>query len=202
MVCTNCKGKHFAYSRECPKWKTEKQVQQIKIEKRLSYPEARKIVETITPVAAGKSYAAAVKVSTISITTQTDLTWPIGEDKFKKISDIERAQRQAAKAAQKQSSKMTQVSSGSLNPPRSSTGEPGSSRAMTGKDTKPQHKDCCSDRLKKIEKKSIPISNSYDPLNLDVDDMDVSSHENPQPRPPPKPKDKAKITPVLPPDDK
>ena len=38
MVCTNCKGKHFAYSRECPKWKIEKQVQQVKIEKRLSYP--------------------------------------------------------------------------------------------------------------------------------------------------------------------
>jgi hypothetical protein len=57
--------------------------------------------------------------------------------------------------------------------------------------------------LKKIEQKLIPISNQYDPLDLDVDGMDFQSTDHPQPqRPPPKPKDKAKIIPVLPPDGK
>ena len=51
-------------------------------------------------MAASKSYAAAVKVSTASIAPQTDLTWPNAEDKFKKISDLKKAQKKATKAAQ------------------------------------------------------------------------------------------------------
>ena len=80
----------------------EKQVQQVKVEKHLSFYEARKLVETSIPVAASKSYAAAVKVSTTSIATQTELTWPNAEDKFKKISDLEKAKKKAAKAAKNQ----------------------------------------------------------------------------------------------------
>jgi len=41
--CANCKGKHAASSRECPKWKLEKQVQQIKVERGISFPDARKV---------------------------------------------------------------------------------------------------------------------------------------------------------------
>ena len=47
----------------------EKQVQQVKVEKHLCFYEARNLVETSTPVAASKSYAAAVKVSTTIIAT-------------------------------------------------------------------------------------------------------------------------------------
>ena len=59
-------------------------------------------------MAASKSYAAAVKVSTTSIATQTDLTWPTAEDTFKKISDLEKAKKKAAKAAKNQDTKSTQ----------------------------------------------------------------------------------------------
>ncbi|XP_041376818.1 uncharacterized protein LOC121389287 [Gigantopelta aegis] len=90
MACTNCKGKHCAYSRERPKWKVEKEEQHVKVEKHISFIEARKVVEASISPAAGKSYAAAVKVSTTSIAIQTDLTWPSGEDKFKNISDLEK----------------------------------------------------------------------------------------------------------------
>jgi len=34
----------------------------MRVEKRISFPEARKLVETGTPVVAGKSYAAAVNL--------------------------------------------------------------------------------------------------------------------------------------------
>ena len=77
------------------------QLQHVKVEKLLSFYEARKLVETSTPVAASKLYAAAVKVSKTSIATQTDLTWPNAEDKFKKICDLEKAKMKAAKAAKK-----------------------------------------------------------------------------------------------------
>ena len=53
VVCINCKGNHCAYSRECPQWKLEKQVQQVRVQNRLSYPEARKLVETAAPKVVG-----------------------------------------------------------------------------------------------------------------------------------------------------
>ena len=92
LECTNYKGKHFAYSRECPRWKFEKPVQQVKVVKHLSFTEARHVVETVAPPVSGKSYAAVVRVSTNNTSVQTYLTWPNTEDKFKKVSEIERAQ--------------------------------------------------------------------------------------------------------------
>ena len=51
---------------------------------RLSFTEARKLVEASRPAATGKPYAAMVKVSTTSVAIQTDLTWPNGVDTYKK----------------------------------------------------------------------------------------------------------------------
>ncbi|GFU25330.1 uncharacterized protein TNCV_2903571 [Trichonephila clavipes] len=52
----------------CPKWKIEKLIQEIKTNKNISYPEARKlIVPQLTP-----TYAQAAKSSTINNSTQTD----------------------------------------------------------------------------------------------------------------------------------
>ena len=47
---------------------------------------------------AGKSYATAVKVSATNASVQTDLTWPNRADRMKKISDIEKAHKQATEA--------------------------------------------------------------------------------------------------------
>ena len=78
MAGVNCKGHPFDFSQQYPRWNVKKQIQQVKEETHLSFSEARKFVETSTPVAASKSYADAVEVSTTSIATQTDLTWPRG----------------------------------------------------------------------------------------------------------------------------
>jgi len=40
--CANCKCEHSASSRDCPKWKLEKRVQQLKVERGISFPDARK----------------------------------------------------------------------------------------------------------------------------------------------------------------
>ena len=138
----------------------EEHVQQVKVEKHLSFYETRELVETSTPVAS-KSYAAAVKVSTTNITTQTDLTWPNAKDKFKKISDLEKAKNQEAK--------LTQVSLDSRNPSNDLTGEPHPSKSKTEKDAKNLPKD----RLMKTERSIIPLDNHFEFLvNMD-DKMDT-----------------------------
>jgi len=69
--CANCKGKHAASSRECPKWKLEKQVQQIKVERGISFPDARKaaLSEQSTNTSS-KRTAASVVSGTTTVTSQ------------------------------------------------------------------------------------------------------------------------------------
>ena len=58
-------------------------------------------------------------MSTTNTSVQIDLTWPNGADRFIKISDIQKARKQATKAVQKQQiSVASQVSLDSLNPRR------------------------------------------------------------------------------------
>ena len=45
LKCTNCKGSHAAFSRECPIWKEEKGILNIKYTKNVSFPEARQLVK-------------------------------------------------------------------------------------------------------------------------------------------------------------
>ena len=70
IKCANCGGNHTAYSRDCPRWKTEKEIQRVRTERKISFPEARKIVEGVT----GKpSYASVLAKQVVSVGCQTDL---------------------------------------------------------------------------------------------------------------------------------
>ena len=73
-------------------------------------------METVAPPVSGKSYAAVVRVSTNNASVQTNLTWPNTEYTFKRVSEIQKAQRQVIKASLKQASRMKPVSSDSSNP--------------------------------------------------------------------------------------
>ncbi|GBL82178.1 hypothetical protein AVEN_252372-1 [Araneus ventricosus] len=42
--CFNCSGSHPAYSRDCSKWKIEKEIQSLKVKRNISYAEAKKLV--------------------------------------------------------------------------------------------------------------------------------------------------------------
>ncbi|GFT17211.1 uncharacterized protein TNCV_4739171 [Trichonephila clavipes] len=66
--CINCLQPHPSDSKICPKWKIEKQIQQLKTTKNISYPEARKL---IVPQLS-QTYAQAAKSSTLTNSTQTD----------------------------------------------------------------------------------------------------------------------------------
>ncbi|GFX36432.1 uncharacterized protein TNCV_3671861 [Trichonephila clavipes] len=49
--CVNCKGDHSSFSRACPTWLLEKEITALKIKNKISYPEARRVVSSRTPVA-------------------------------------------------------------------------------------------------------------------------------------------------------
>ena len=71
-----CSGNHLADSRQCQAWHTEKEILKIKYTRNISFPEARKIVESYT-AAPGKSYAsitktAGVTISCVDAAAQTD----------------------------------------------------------------------------------------------------------------------------------
>ncbi|GFX23749.1 putative RNA-directed DNA polymerase from transposon X-element [Trichonephila clavipes] len=66
--CINCLQPHPSDSKLCPKWKIEKQIQEIKTTQNISYPEARKLIVPQLP----QTYAQATKSSTLNNSTQTD----------------------------------------------------------------------------------------------------------------------------------
>ena len=153
------------------------------MEKQVSFPEARRLVETMSGAVAGKSYATAVKVSTTNASVQTaDLTWPNGADRLKKIPNIEKVQKQATNAVFRSSGHLLQHMSlwilWTSEQPRQSK--------PAWKETKTQQRsaslnsrknpetDVCSGRLKKAEQRLIPISNSYNTLaGLGDEGMDI-----------------------------
>ncbi|GFX63661.1 putative RNA-directed DNA polymerase from transposon BS [Trichonephila clavipes] len=67
--CINCLQAHSADSKLCPKWKAEKQIQEIKTNKNIAYIEARKL---IAPPPLTLTYSQAAKSSITSASTQTD----------------------------------------------------------------------------------------------------------------------------------
>ena len=46
--CVNCIEDHPSYSRNCEKWKKEKEIQTMHSKQNITYPETRKIVESRT----------------------------------------------------------------------------------------------------------------------------------------------------------
>ncbi|GFW74713.1 putative RNA-directed DNA polymerase from transposon X-element [Trichonephila clavipes] len=66
--CINCLQPHPSDSKICPKWKIEKQIQEIKTTQNISYPEARKLIVPQLP----QTCAQAAKSSTLNNSTQTD----------------------------------------------------------------------------------------------------------------------------------
>ena len=44
LICSNCKGPHAVSAKNCPLWKKEKEIQRIRVEKHVSFPEARQLM--------------------------------------------------------------------------------------------------------------------------------------------------------------
>ncbi|GBM80011.1 hypothetical protein AVEN_203776-1 [Araneus ventricosus] len=67
--CVNCKDAHTSFSRNCSAWKLEKEIITTKIKNQISYPEARKVVKSMTPTP-GNSYVSGSKKSACSFRRQ------------------------------------------------------------------------------------------------------------------------------------
>lgn len=72
--CANCNGNHPSYSKKCPIYVQEKQVQEIRVKNNVSYPEARKILGSPQ-----KTYAAAATPTCCSVSVQTSFQWVVGD---------------------------------------------------------------------------------------------------------------------------
>ncbi len=75
--CINCKGAHSASSKDCPVWKTEREVNKIKYTQNISFREAKKLVSGLQGPTPGTSYSSAVKSTVIqkSVSCQSMYTW-------------------------------------------------------------------------------------------------------------------------------
>ena len=77
-LCSNCNGPDASSAKDCPIWQKEKEIQRVRVEKRVSFPEARQLVEARMPtvVSGGKTYAAAASTrrESKSVQCQTSLT--------------------------------------------------------------------------------------------------------------------------------
>ena len=76
--CLNCEGAHPSSSKDCDVWKKEKQIQQVKTERKISYPDARRIVqETNSWLLPGAKtlFASVAAKQMVSCAVQTDITW-------------------------------------------------------------------------------------------------------------------------------
>ena len=78
-LCSNCNGPHASSAQDSPVWQKEKEIERVRVEKRISFPEARQLVEAKMPtvVSGGKSYAAATSTrkEMKTVECQTSLTW-------------------------------------------------------------------------------------------------------------------------------
>ncbi|XP_067122088.1 uncharacterized protein [Centruroides vittatus] len=70
--CVNCKDAHPAYSRKCPAWQREKEIQRVKTVSNIPYPEARRMVTSSAPLKQ-KTFAAVLK-STKTCAVQTNIS--------------------------------------------------------------------------------------------------------------------------------
>lgn len=84
--CRNCGGPHTSSDKTCPTWMKEKEIQKTKITKRVSYPEARKLVNESPNFKLGRTFAAVVR-SVTSTACQTDTTW-LDKDKPQLLTSL------------------------------------------------------------------------------------------------------------------
>ena len=91
--CKNCKGNHRANAKICPRWITERDIQQVKANEHVSFIEAKRIVASRAPALVGYAQAAraAIKPLTMSFGTQTNMSWPDGNQYMVPVDTLRRS---------------------------------------------------------------------------------------------------------------
>ena len=176
--CISCKGDHSASSRECPKWKLEKMVQQIKAERGISFLDARKAVLSEQSANTSSKTAASVvssattitskvtKKNTTSVSIQTDLTWPEGTDSPVPVKHNGKSQ--TTQTYKKQDNTKPGNTTSPLPPPRASKGgnAPTSSTGKGGQGDPHPRPSTSKSRKNAKPRINRPPPHTYDPIAM------------------------------------
>ena len=197
--CVNCDGEHGSFSRDCPVWKQEKDIQTVRVTRGITFPEAKKIVQATgnTPTTA-TTYSAVVgagkALPSASVACQTELTWPIGAPKPSLIPK-KNVQKKTVVSVDTSTSTSALVTNAQKSGPVSNKGGVSSEKPSTNtqnnnrkgavvaaKPTTPPKppKKTLPDRTKKGEKNPLMIQNQYSVLDdiLDGSSMDYDDLDN------------------------
>ena len=167
--CVNCKGDHCSSSKDCPVYKKEVEIIKIKVEKGVSYPEAKAIyLSNIERTTGVNTYAAVVVAKkTRSVETQTDISGVKTDLNavfvFSKNSKSSSSSSQAVTATQTQSSQQRQSQQ---RPPRRN--KQGHSKSLNKSETitKPPGESTTSINLYP----QVTIQNKFDSLEVEMED--------------------------------
>ena len=119
--CVNCEGAHPSSSKDCDVWKKEKQIQKVKTEREISYPDARKIVQEANSwllPGAKPLFASVAAKQMMSCAVQTDITWVKSDNPVRPKTP-----------PPKETQAGTQTSTPQQTPTKASQGRPGRSSA-------------------------------------------------------------------------
>lgn len=212
LKCANCKSNHCAYSKECPQWLKEKEIQRIRTTDNITFPEARKVVEARSSNATtGQSYAtvtkSAAKPSTMSVSCQTDHTWLEGTDKPTLLTVTSKPPKAVATTSATQTPASEIKVTAKPLPQTQSTEPTRKSPDRRSRDARPKSSFVEPDRLQKGSKDIVGLHNRYGPLDTTLvpNRRRSASVNRISPPKPPKPRysppGKSRV-PVLPPPNK
>ena len=170
--CVNCNESHPSSSKLCTVWIKEKEIQKLKVEKHLSYPEARKLYNSQHP---NISYAAMLKKKTtreIACQTDSEMSPPKENKSTSNVKDnADNPPKQVISAPSKPSvPSKPRESSASKNVQKQEKKLEKDSESSSKKLIKPNIK---SDRIPKGMRDPISVHNRYNVL--EEERMDTSS---------------------------
>ena len=118
LRCANCEGEHAASSRDCPAWAREREVLRVKYTRGVSFPEARRLVESADIAGPTYSQVTRSRVSAASVTVK-DASTQASEDRPAWGSQApDRPSTQTCKILSGDPSRFKQISKPSNRPPQ------------------------------------------------------------------------------------
>jgi hypothetical protein len=176
VKCLNCQGNHPAYFNTCPTWKMEKEVCRVKTLQNVSYPEARKIINSRKNgpcTAASYAQAAQGKTEMKTIGTQTDIVLCLCKPANVLQDTLENQNPISTKTTMQSSLNNTNRSTSQKNPPNSPPAIRGQSISPRGRAGRShaRRQTINLTNLTKEQQSSIRLTNRFEGLETEEVEM-------------------------------
>lgn len=166
--CVNCGKDHLSRSNECEVWKKEKEIMKIKITKKLTYPEAKKLYETKPDTTYAKVLSAKVATKTVS-TQYNEKDSELTESSKIITANISKSPPKTNSQNNSKSSQSTRSKSVSRTQSNSRSQQPRTDKSPNVKEGKKQ----TSNRTSKGSEDPVKLANKYS--NLEEMETEVGS---------------------------